>query len=347
MLAGRATAEGTARYAARFPRAGEAHFRRTAPGLTLSSIGIGTYLGRDDAATDAGYAAAVRRALGLGIGVVDTAINYRNQRSERAVAVAIRESGTARDEIVVCTKGGYLPFDGNRPADVRAYVEETFVRPGLLRPEEIVDGCHSLAPRYLEDQLERSRKNLGLQTIDVYYLHNPETQLGHVSRGEFSARLRAAFEVLEGACAEGTIGCYGAATWNGFRLEGDDEEHLDLPELAGLAREVGGPDHHFRAVQLPFNLEMDEARGLKNQRGDRTLLEAAGDEGVTVFASASVHQGQLARQLPNGLRETMPGLRTDAQRALQFVRSQPGVACALVGMKSERHVAENAELVEV
>src|SRR5439155_23840451 len=56
----------------------------------VSSLGNGTYLGRDDDWTDAAYTVAVRRALQLGINVVDTAINYRNQRSERAVGRALR-----------------------------------------------------------------------------------------------------------------------------------------------------------------------------------------------------------------------------------------------------------------
>src|SRR5438270_2055655 len=155
VLKGRATKEATARFRDA-SGAAPGHFRQ-AMELWLSSLGIGTYLGHDDAATDALYAEAVRRALQSGINVVDTAINYRNQRSERAVAVALRESGVPREEIVVCTKGGYLPFDGARPADVRAYVETTWIKPGILKPEEIVAGCHSLAPKYLADQLERSR----------------------------------------------------------------------------------------------------------------------------------------------------------------------------------------------
>jgi aryl-alcohol dehydrogenase-like predicted oxidoreductase len=342
MLPGQATPEGTARYAGRFAPAATGHFRPVL-GRTISSIGIGTYLGRDDAATDAAYAAAVRRALQLGINVVDTAINYRNQRSERAVAVALREGSTPRDAIVVCTKGGYLPFDGSRPADVRAYVERTFLAPGLLEASDIVAGCHSLAPAFLRDQLDRSRRNLGVAAVDVYYVHNPETQLGEVSRAEFVRRMRGAFEVLERACADGIVGVYGTATWSGYRLPPDDPEHLSLHELVGVARELAGDGHHFRAVQLPFNMEMDEARAERNQRG-RTLLEAAREEGIAVFASASMLQGELARRLPNGAGDTLPPLRTDAQRALHFVRSTRGIACALAGMKTTAHVEENAEL---
>ena len=56
----------------------------------------------------------------------------------------------AREEIVVCTKGGYLPFDGQPPAGqagVRAYVEETFVRTGVATFEEIAAGSHCMTPR--------------------------------------------------------------------------------------------------------------------------------------------------------------------------------------------------------
>ena len=324
----RATPEGTAKFRDA-SGAAQGHFREALGGLWLSSLGIGTYLGRDDAATDASYAQSIRRALQLGINVVDTAINYRNQRSERAVGAALRE--LPREQAVVCTKGGYLPFDGGRPHDLKAYLDETFFAPGILRPEEIVAGCHSIAPRYLEDQIDRSLRNLRLDCIDLYYVHNPETQLGEVPRAEFRRRLRAAFEALEQACEAGRIAAYGAATWSGLRLEPDEEEFLALDELLAAARDAGGAGHRFKAVQLPFNAELDEAATLRNQ-GERTLLEKACDAGLAVFASASVLQGRLAQG---------PG---EAQRALQFARSAPGITCALVGMKTPAHVEENAAL---
>lgn len=345
MLRGRATVEGTRRFrdaAGAHPE----HFRPDADGVLLSSIGIGTYLGRDDAKTDALYAASVRRALQLGLNVVDTAINYRNQRSERAIGAALRESAVPREAVVLCTKGGYIAFDGARPADARAYVEEAFIARGLLTADDVVAGCHSMAPRYLDDQIDRSRRNLGVETIDVYYVHNPETQLGHVPRATFVRRLRDAFEALERACADGRIACYGTATWNGYRLEAGEEEFLSLEEILAAARDAGGARHHFRALQLPFNLEMDEAATLRNQ-GDRTLLEAAQAAGLAVFASASVLQGRLTQQLPQPVRDSFDGLATDAQRALQFARSTPGIASALVGMKTPAHVDENAALATI
>src|SRR5262249_47646223 len=156
---------------------------------------------------------------------------------------AIAAGRVARGEVLVTTKGGFLPFDGRRPRNLFAYVEETYFTPGILKREELVEGCHSLAPRYLADPLERSPRNLGVETVDVYYLHNPETQLGAVPRDEFARRMRAAFELLEQACADGKIGVYGTATWSGYRQPDGAEARLDLAELAALAREVGGAEH--------------------------------------------------------------------------------------------------------
>src|SRR6185369_9952042 len=105
--------------------------------------------------------------------------------------------------------------------------------------------------------------------------------------------------------------------------------------------------HHFRIVQLPCNLAMSEGITQRNQRvstkGDElgSLVEAADALGVTVIASASLLQGQLTGRLPEVLAQAMVGLGTDAQRALQFVRSTPGIATALVGMRRRTHVEEN------
>jgi len=79
-----ATPEGTKKYAERFPNTASGHFR-AAQGLTLSSIGIGTYLGNYDAATDAGYTEAIAKFVESGGNVIDTAANYRFQRSERNI----------------------------------------------------------------------------------------------------------------------------------------------------------------------------------------------------------------------------------------------------------------------
>jgi len=102
-------------------------------------------------------------------------------------------------------------------------------------------------------------------------------------------------------------------------------------------------------VQLPFNLGMTEALTLGNQSVDGktlTIMEAAEELNVTLIASASLLQGQVASNLPTFVADAL-GLESDAERALQFVRSSPGITTALVGMTSEQHVVANAKLVAI
>src|SRR6202011_3193908 len=299
-----ATSYGTAQYAKKFAgRAAEGHFREV-QGLVLSSLGIGTYLGQPDEKTDQSYAACVAAAVESGINVIDAAINYRFQRSERCIGAAIKylaKQGIAREEFVVCTKGGYLTPDGAMPSDPTEYFYREYIQPGIFSPNDLVAGSHCMTPRFLENQLARSLRNLGVECVDVYYLHNPETQLTEVSRPDFLERVRDAFIYLESAVAAEKIQFYGMATWNGFRQEAAAREALQLGELDQLARDIAGEKHRFRFVQLPFNLAMTEALTLGNQTiagQTKTVMEAASELGIALIASASLFQGQVARNLP-------------------------------------------------
>jgi aryl-alcohol dehydrogenase-like predicted oxidoreductase len=347
-----ATSESTKRYADRFHgSAASGHFREV-QALALSSLGIGTYLGQPDDKTDAGYAASVVAAVENGINVIDTAINYRFQRSERSIGSALKQlakKGFSREEFVLCTKGGYLSPDSSMPSEPNEYFYREYIQPGIFKPEEIVQGSHCMTPHFLDNQVGRSLRNLGVDSIDVYYLHNPETQLTEVSRPDFMERVRDAFIYLESAAAAGKIQFYGMATWNGFRQEATARESLQLGELEQLARDIAGDKHRFRFVQLPFNLGMTEALTLGNQTiadESKTVMEAASELGITLIASASLLQGQVARNLPPFVAQAL-GLQTDAERALQFVRSSPGITTALVGMSHPEHVQANARLVGI
>ena len=89
-LKGRATPEATAAYVGRLGvQTADGHFRTTPGELQVSSIGLGTYLGEPAAAIDAAYQAAVGQALVSGCNHIDTAVNYRYQRSERAIGAAL------------------------------------------------------------------------------------------------------------------------------------------------------------------------------------------------------------------------------------------------------------------
>jgi aryl-alcohol dehydrogenase-like predicted oxidoreductase len=316
-----ATAAATIRYASRHPEFIETGFYRDVFGLQVSSLGIGTYLGASNDAADQAYTEALIAAGEGGINFFDCAINYRNQRSERCIGAALRQ--LQREEIVVCTKAGFLT-----PGAVPS-----------LDADDVVGGMHSLAPRFLEDQIERSRANLGVDTLDVFYLHNPETQLSFRTRADFDARIRRTFSQLEILVDRRKIHWYGIATWDGFRRK----DVLNLPLLAQIAFEEGGAEHHFRFIQLPFNLGMVEAFVERPEN----VLEAAGRMGIAAVASATLLQTRILTQMPEAVQHLLPGLASDAQRAIQFTRSTPGIAVALVGMGRRQHVLHNLGIAEV
>lgn len=314
--------------------------------MELSSLGLGTYLGQPDEATDAGYAAAARAFLQAGGNVFDTAANYRSGRSERALGSVFRS--LRREDFFVSTKAGYLPMgDGRTQERPRAWFQRVLARPGILSFDDVVDGCHALTPVYLSHQLDVSRQALGVEHIDLFHLHNPEQQRPSLGPEEFRNVIRKAFEACEGFVADGRIGAYGCATWNGFRVPPDSPEHLSLQELLGIAEEVGGRGHHFRWIQLPLNLAMPEALRSPTQRfngSEIPILKAATRSGIQVQTSASLMQTRILNGLPADLVEAF-GCRTPAQAALQFARSCPGVTVALCGMSRPEHVQENAEVM--
>jgi aryl-alcohol dehydrogenase-like predicted oxidoreductase len=346
-----ATHEGTWRYRDRFgDRYGRTYFRRFGPGV-VSSVGVGTYLGEPTDAVDDRYRDAIVAALENGCNVVDTAVNYRCGRSEQVVGEAVADADVDRTSVLIATKGGFLPFDRTRPADPAAYIREEFIEPGLVEPADLARGSHCIAPGFLDTMLDRSRAALGVETVDCYYVHNPETQLAERSREAVYDQLQAAFELLEKAIDDGRIGRYGVASWEAFRVPPDHENYLALSEVvaraeaaaAAVGRDPG--EHGLAALQLPFNVHMADAftAAHHEQRGTGeavSALEFAEAAGLSVFASASGLQGELVEGLPPDIAAALEG-DTPVQRAINFARSAPAVTAALVGMGRPAHVREN------
>ena len=350
LQSGLATAEGTTRFRDRgvdrrhLP---PEHFRPAPGALALSSLGLGTYIGAPDAPTDLAVEHSVAVCLtSTRVNVLDTAINYRHQRAERSIGRALgrllEKGEVARDEVFVATKSGYFAPDAESRLTPDEWVRQELLKSGVVKPSEIVDDCHAMTPRYLADQFERSRRNLGLESVDLLYLHNgPDAQLPIVGREEFEARLEAAFGFYEGLRREGHLGAYGIATWDCLRVGRSEPGYFSLASAVRVAEKVGGGQHGFRFIQFPFNLAMPEAAAIHNQVvGDErlTLFDAARRLGVGCFTSVPLLQGQLAHAGPK-----RRGLSA-AQTALQFARSAPGSLGPLIGQKSSDHLAENLEV---
>ncbi|MEM7413148.1 MAG: aldo/keto reductase [Myxococcota bacterium] len=350
---GRATPEGTARFAARFSGL-EGHFR--APDrLSLSSLALGTRNGEPGGVDDLLYRSAVPLLLEGGVNVFVTALSDRSFHSERCLGAALErafeEELAQRDEVVVVSRGGYLTADPDsldRHPQPRRYLRETYVETGLLDPMDLAQGVHSLAPAFLRDQLRRSRENLRLDTLDAYLIEEPELHLEGATADEFRNKLCAAFEALEGAVSDGEISAYGICTWDGFLQPHTERDHLAILDVFDWALEVGGGDHHLRYLQLPYSVAMSQAFRLDSQIGPEghtaAVLETLRGTGTVVLASAPLVQGRVLGRLPDSLTDAFPEAHSDAQRCLQFVRSTPQITSAVVGMREEPHVRENLAL---
>lgn len=351
VLEGKATPSGTQAFRERLPEIDPTHWSDLA-GLSLGSIGIGTYLGEESPEKDWGYQGAILAAVPAGVNVIDTAINYRYQRSERVIGQTLpllEKKGITRDQLFIATKGGFLSYDADTQQAPKEWLQEHFFDPGIITPRDIVADMHCMAPAYLRHEIAMSKQNLGIACIDLYYLHNPELQRGQAGELMFLGRLKEAIEVLEEEVAAGHIARYGLATWEGFRVPRDHQQFLDLDVIMNMAEDVAGPDHHLAAIQLPLNLFFVQAllqRHQKDATGQpATILAAAQRHGLAVFASASLLQGKLITASNEQIDRLFSNLPKKIHRAMQFARSAPGVTTALVGMSSREHVAENLALL--
>jgi len=349
MISGFATSEGTQKFA-KNSGINPVNFNDF-QNLSLSNVGIGTYLGDPDNKTDELVTGAVKQSINSGINVIDTAINYRSQKAERSVGKAISElvndGKITRDQIFLSSKNGYVTNDADVPLGFWEYVKKEYTEKGIVKEGDITSGYHCMTPSYLSDQLDRSLKNLDLECIDLMYLHNAvEGQIKDISKEQLLENLKLVFELYEQKRNEGKIKFYGMATWKCFRVSTDDPQYLSLEDTVTMAKKIGGENHGFRFIQLPFNLAYDQALLRKTQMLDgqpTSLLETAVKLGIGVFTSVPFMQGRL---LSTGAMPDFCDLKPSL-RALQFIRSAPGVLAPLVGQKSTEHVSENTEIMKI
>ncbi len=255
-LPGRATAAGTAYYfedATRsFPeyKAELWHARAGSLPYTVSRLGFGGY--RVTRGVRPQFD-ALREALLTGTNVIDTSSNYGDGASESLIGDVLRELTAAgrlrRDQVVVVSKIGYI--QGTRLKEYRA---EPRQYPEVVRYSRSL--CHCIAPAFLRDQLRMSLRRLGLETLDVLLLHNPEfflidaertRQEAGRARAEYERRLAAAFACMEELVAEGLITAYGVSS-NTMAAPAETYTATHLQALVELAGE------HFRVIQFPGNL---------------------------------------------------------------------------------------------
>jgi aryl-alcohol dehydrogenase-like predicted oxidoreductase/nucleoside-diphosphate-sugar epimerase len=321
-------------------------------GAEVSGIGIGTWMGALTPEVDQQYIDAITHAACRGINVFDTAINYRNMKAERCVGAALcrlEASGQPRGSFLISSKGGYVTHDADDCRNADDYLRQEYLETGLLDEGEFERRHAALNPRFIARQIDQSLSNLGVETIDLYYLHNPEEIMPLLEPEQRQQRLAEVFAVLEAAVAAGKIGCYGLATWHGLRVPPTDTMHLSLEMAVSAARDAAyGGQHHLAAVQMPFNPIMNEAFTSATQEVKGQLysaLEAAQKLGLYTFTSASVLQGAgLDDAKARKICSMSKGMSLPST-VLQVVRSIGLVGTALAGMRQIQHVEDAIEVL--
>jgi len=355
-IKGFASREGTKKFRDIAIKKGKAylHFKEF-DDLILSSIGMGTYLGDLSKEDDTDIENALYESVkSHAINVIDSAINYRAMKSEKSIGRSItrlvNDGIISRDEIFVSTKNGYITNDGDYPMlDVWEYIQRMYISTGIIKAEDISSGYNVLKPAYIEKCIERSRFNLKLDTLDLVYVHNAfESWHQDVSKDKFFEMLSKVFEIYEKFRSENKIRYYGMATWTCFRVSEENKEYLSLAEVYNIAKSIGGVDHGFRFIQLPYNLAYSEALFLKNQNvGNEkkiTILEAAKRLKIGVFSSVPLLQGKL---IQTKIPDYSEGLTDPIMKLVQIIRSSPSIIAPLIGQKKMDHVNNNNKISEV
>lgn len=354
-IGGYATPQGTKKYMENALKNGfpNSHFR-SFDNLNLSSLGMGTYLGQITPEEDRDLENAIYESVKSGaMNVIDTAINYRSMKSEKNIGRAMKrliEDGIiSRDQVFISTKNGYITNDGDFPTvDVLEYMQNMFISQGIIAPNDISSGYNVLNPNYIRKCIDKSLTNMQLDTIDLVYVHNAyESWVEDIDRKQFDEMILKVFQVYEEYRSKNKIKYYGMATWTCFRLPQNEREYLSLEEMVKIAQEVGGKNHGFRFIQLPYNLAYREAYMLKNQSvgndSDLTILQACNKLDIGVFTSVPLLQTKLFdAKIPDYL-----GYDDQLLKIVQITRSTPNVLAPLIGQKKPNHVKENIQLAKV
>lgn len=326
------------------------HFKQVED-LYLSSLGMGTYLGSLSSKDDLNLESSIYSSVKEGcINVIDTAINYRSMLSEKSIGRAINrlinEEIIHRDELFICTKNGYFTNDGDfNQIDIESYLKLMYIDRDIIDPKDISSSYNIMNPNYIANCIDRSLCNMGLDTIDLVYIHNSfESWYDQVEKPVYYEMLSRVFEVYEEYRKRDKLRYYGMATWSCFTAQAKSPNYLSLRDVIEIAIDVGGADNGFKFIQLPYNSLMTEPYTYRNQQvGDSSqyvsILNAANHFGIHVFTSIPLFQGKLlSLKIDDKFLSTLP---YESAKLLQFVRSTPGIVAPLVGQKTSDHTNQN------
>jgi D-threo-aldose 1-dehydrogenase len=262
-------------------------------------------------------ARALEQAWDDGIRYFDTAPHYGIGHSERRFGEFLRQQ--PRDAFTLSTKVGRLLV----PQDAGGRMDEAFQVPATHR--RVWDFSRDGVRRCLEESLTR----MGLDRVDILYLHDVESQ--------FDAALRQGYPALAELRAEGVVGAIGAGMGDAHLLAKlIDETDLDVVMMAGrytLLDQSGLDD------VLPTCRERDISVVAAAVFNSGILAQPEPPAGATYeYRTAPDEVVERARRLAQVCAEhgvTLP------QAAMAFPLTHPAVAAVVLGMRSDHEVRTN------
>jgi len=279
------------------------------------------------AISDEQAAATLAAAWDAGIRYFDTAPHYGLGLSERRIGGALAKK--PRDEFVLSTKVGRVLVPS--PATEDARDPEGFDVPAILRREW--DPSEAGVRRSIEDSLER----LGLDYIDIAYLHDPDVY-------SMEDAVKSALPALEKVRAEGLVRAIGVGTNTaGAALQCVEAADLDFLMLAGrfTMLEQPGSDGRPGGGLLDRCLELGTgvvSVGVYNS-GILAKPELPSDAHYN-YSQASEEILERARQLARVCNDHGVELPT---AAIQFPFRHPAVVNVTVGASKPEQISQSAE----
>jgi aryl-alcohol dehydrogenase-like predicted oxidoreductase len=339
MISGYATLSGTGKFVSQL----DISYRKS-PMFYTSPIALGTHLGDMNEKDSKLYREGIEYGLMNGLNFIDTAINYRGMRSERDVGYVVKsliDKGIInRDEIIISTKGGIIPGDIEANLVPKEYLQKILLGGGIIKKSDlnIVDNHrHVLTPNYYKFAIETSKKHLNLNTIDIYYIHNPEISMMTLGPEHFYKQLRKLFSFMEEQVQIGNIKYYGLATWLGLINDTNQEGYISLEEVLNTAKSVAGEEHHFKFIQFPLNKHLNKGIEKQNQKVNGkwlSLVDAAEELRIISTTSAPFNLGKSIDKANN------------PQAILLEVIQNKGIFSTMIGMKQIEHIKENIQIVQ-
>lgn len=353
-----ATLEATCEFAKKFSYYKDFYIKHN--NLFFSKLGLGTF--NKEPYKEENYVfhyiEGVKQAVRSGVNVIDTASNYRYGQSEKEIAIAleelIKEDEIKREELIICSKGGFIPLSYPFPKNPYQWIKDNILKVNLAKEEDIELDQHCMTPDFLEWSCKNSLKNLKISSIDIYFLHNPEIQIQRLGYEKFLEKIEGIFIRFEELVQKGLIKSYGVAVWNAFINKNNHSEHINLEDLVNIAKRVAGKDHNLKYIQTPFNMGKTSINTLLSQEVKKkkcTLLQAASRLNIAVISSSSLLQMNLFKRSIKAeigfLLDKENILKSDIQLALQFVRSTPGILSSLFASKVPVHIKSNLEISKI